>query len=113
MGKGWRYSYSNSNYVLLGYVIEKVSELSYTEFLQRHIFNVLRMNDSGYDLSSTILSHRASGYQPTPRGLENTSYFDMSMSTLRAHFTPLHMIFYAGPTGSLADGCSRLLRWRR
>jgi CubicO group peptidase (beta-lactamase class C family) len=36
---GARFAYSNSNYLLLGAIIEQVSGLSYEEYLQRHIFD--------------------------------------------------------------------------
>jgi CubicO group peptidase (beta-lactamase class C family) len=46
-GESW--AYSNSGYILLGWLIEDLSGLSYEEFLQNYIFAPLQMNDSGYD----------------------------------------------------------------
>ena len=49
---GARWQYSNSNYAVLGYLIERISGLSYGEFVRQHIFVPLGMNDSGYDRGS-------------------------------------------------------------
>ena len=46
-GESW--SYSNSGYVLLGQIIERVSGQVYEDFLQEHIFTPLQMTDTGYD----------------------------------------------------------------
>lgn len=76
---GSSYEYCNSGYVLLGYLIEKISGLSYQDFIMKNIFEPLEMSDSGYDSHSEILLHRASGYEITPNGLCNTDYLDMSI----------------------------------
>ncbi len=59
---GSRWSYSNSGYILLGYIIEKVSGLSYAEFLQQNIFTPLHMANTGYDSNSPSLPEHATGY---------------------------------------------------
>ena len=46
---GALFGYSNSGYVLLGMVIERVSGLPYETFLTENIFKPLGMDDSGYD----------------------------------------------------------------
>lgn len=76
---GSNYEYCNSGYVLLGYLIEKISGLTYQDFIVTNIFKPLEMSDSGYDSHSEILLHRASGYEITPNGLRNTDYLDMSI----------------------------------
>jgi CubicO group peptidase (beta-lactamase class C family) len=44
---GSKYSYSNTNYLILGYIVEKVSGMSYGDFLSRNIFEPLGMKDTG------------------------------------------------------------------
>lgn len=77
---GSQYSYSNSNYVLLGHLIEQISGQSYASFLREHVFDPLGMDDSGYDRRATILSHRAEGYNMNAQGeLVNAAFIDMSI----------------------------------
>lgn len=45
---GSRYSYSNSNYVLLGSVVENVSKQPFTSFVQQQIFTKAAMRSSCY-----------------------------------------------------------------
>lgn len=58
---GSKFNYSNSGYVLLGYIIEEVSGQSYANFLRENIFTPLNMAHSGYD-SSAIQPGHAEGY---------------------------------------------------
>jgi len=76
---GEKWEYSNSGYVLLGYLLEKISGQKYADFVQENIFTPLGMKDSGYDSNSAIIPHRASGYSPSPNGMLNSGYIDMSI----------------------------------
>lgn len=38
---GEKFTYSNSNYILLGYIIEQVSQMTYEEFMKENIFKPL------------------------------------------------------------------------
>lgn len=46
---GTLYQYCNSNFVLLGALIERVAGQSYPDFMRDQIFAPLNMNDTGYD----------------------------------------------------------------
>jgi CubicO group peptidase (beta-lactamase class C family) len=59
---GARWSYSNSNYVLLGSVVERVSGMPWASFLRQNIFDPLRMSATGYDDSKPHLPDHATGY---------------------------------------------------
>ncbi|MFY0563911.1 serine hydrolase [Archangium lansingense] len=76
---GTKYAYNNSGYFLLGAIIEKVTGKTYAQVLRERIFEPLGMKSSGYDVSATVLSKRASGYQPGPDGYVNAPYLDMSL----------------------------------
>jgi CubicO group peptidase (beta-lactamase class C family) len=65
---GSKFQYSNSNYEVLGGVIEKVSGKKYGDLLRERIFDPLGMKDSGLDADDLILPKRAEGYMPTPGG---------------------------------------------
>jgi CubicO group peptidase (beta-lactamase class C family) len=59
---GTSWSYSNSGYVVLGLVIEKVSGMSYEDFLQKRIFEPVGMRHSVvYQKGKNEISHRAYG----------------------------------------------------
>ena len=75
---GETYQYSNSNYILLGAVIEQVSGNRYEKFLERAILNPLDIEDTGMDYQDEILKDRAAGYQIQGRVLVNAPYLDMS-----------------------------------
>ena len=68
---GEQWDYTNLGYLVLGYLLEKVSGQSYADFLQQNVFKPLGMNDSGVDSNVTVIAHRASGYWPGADGLEN------------------------------------------
>ena len=76
---GEKWNYSNSGYVLLGYLLEKISGQSYTDFVMKNIFIPLGMKDSGYDSNSAVIPHRASGYSPSQNGPVNSGYIDMTI----------------------------------
>lgn len=76
---GEKFSYSNSGYFLLGYIIEKVSGKSYEQFLQETILKPLKMTNTGYDHSDIILKNRAAGYEKQGKKMVNASYIDMSL----------------------------------
>jgi CubicO group peptidase (beta-lactamase class C family) len=77
---GEKFSYSNSNYFLLGQIIEKVSGQTYGRFVQENIFAPLQMMNSGYDDNSTILKGRAVGYIKEGDAIINARYRDMTNS---------------------------------
>jgi CubicO group peptidase (beta-lactamase class C family) len=76
---GDKFKYDNTGYVLLGYIIEKVTGEKYGEYVQKHIFDALDMKDTGYDWSRTVLKHRASGYSWGGKSYLNADYLDMSL----------------------------------
>src|SRR3984893_14112211 len=95
---GEKMSYSNSGYVLLGYLIEKISGESYEKFVLENIFTPLGMKDSGYDSNSAIIPHRAAGYVPGPTGPTNAGFIHMTV--------PLS-------AGALYSTTEDLLRWEQ
>lgn len=72
---GEKYTYSNSNYLTLGYVVEKASGKSYEDFLRENIYEPLHMADSGYDHPRNILKRRAAGYGRNGNTVVNASYY--------------------------------------
>ena len=75
---GDSYQYSNSNYILLGAVIEQVTNQRYDRFLQQVMLDPLEMENSGMDDHRQILKARASGYQIQGTLLVNAPFLDMT-----------------------------------
>lgn len=59
---GTQWSYSNSGYWLLGFIIEKVTGLSYEEALKQYIFNPLQMKNAGLDYKKFVSKYKTTGY---------------------------------------------------
>ena len=74
---GEQFGYSNSGYVLLGAIIEKVSDLSYAEFIQTNIFDKLGMKNSHYGGQKIILN-RANGYEGEVGNYSNADFLSMT-----------------------------------
>jgi CubicO group peptidase (beta-lactamase class C family) len=93
---GERFHYSNTGYLLLGWMVEQASGQSYEAFLREHLFLPLGMQDSGYDSNAAVIPQRASGYMPGPDGFLNAPYIDMHVP---------------GGAGALYSTTGDLLRW--
>jgi CubicO group peptidase (beta-lactamase class C family) len=95
---GEQWNYSNSGYVLLGYLMEKITGGTYATFVQDNIFTPLGMKDSGYDSNTAIIPRRAAGYEEGAHGPQNAGYIHMSIP------------FSAGALYSTTED---LLRWEQ
>jgi CubicO group peptidase (beta-lactamase class C family) len=95
---GEKWSYNNSAYVLLGYLMERISGQSYREFVEQNIFQPLGMKDSGYDSPSAIIPRRASGYSRGRKG-----------SPVNARIIHMSIPYSAGALYSTTED---LVRWQ-
>jgi CubicO group peptidase (beta-lactamase class C family) len=77
---GTRYKYSNSNYNLLAFIIERISGLSYGEFLKKEIFMPAGMKQTVHHArANDFITGVATGYQSDGKfGLEKSEYLDWS-----------------------------------
>ncbi len=75
---GEEYSYSNSNYFLLGIIVERVTGKYLNEFAQENIFEPLGMSNTHFHADLTVIvKNRATGYSPIEEGFRiNESTFD-------------------------------------
>jgi len=94
-GTSWKYS--NTNYVLLGAVIERVSGMSWPEFMRRNLFEPLGLRDTAVDNLLEVVPHRVRGYLRGPGGFRNAGDFPRNL---------------AGPAGSLHSTARDLLAWQ-
>jgi len=76
---GTDYRYSNSGYILLGYIIELISGKPYAEYINEDFFQPLGMKNSFYGNASIIVPDRVSGYQKRNGHFENSEYLSMTL----------------------------------
>lgn len=76
---GTAYNYNNSGYILLGHIIEVVSEMSYADFVQSNIFDKLSMKNSYYGSMTKLIPNRARGYSETESGFRNADYLSLTL----------------------------------
>src|SRR5881392_3904801 len=80
---GTTYFYSNSNYHILAFLIEKVSGQHYGDFLEQKIFKPAGMTKTAHRArDETIVSNLANGYSPVGvSGFERAPYLDWTSKT--------------------------------
>ena len=75
-GQSW--SYSNSGYVLLGAVIEKVTGRSYEDYVESELFAPLGMTGTRYGHQEEVVAGRVAGYVKGPAGWLNAPYLSLT-----------------------------------
>jgi len=75
-GESW--TYSNSGYNLLGYIVENVSGKSYWDFLRERIFTPLQMTNTTRRDSWLVIPHRANGYAFTTNNVYINRDYDLT-----------------------------------
>ncbi len=93
---GAKWLYDNSGYVLLGYIVEKVSGKTYETFLRENFFQPLGMTNTGVYRSDLALTHEAIGYGYKDGKFDRAVNWDMS---------------WAGGAGALYSTVEDLFRW--
>jgi serine beta-lactamase-like protein LACTB len=75
---GTKYSYTTYGFNVLGAVVETLSGMKYTEYVQEHIFKPAGMDQIGPDDTYAIIPHRARGYRLQNGVLQNCDLADTS-----------------------------------
>ncbi len=78
---GDKYSYSNSGYMLLGFLIHRVTGKFYGDFLQERIFCPLGMTTARIISEQDIIPHRSAGYELVKGELKNQEWVSPSLNT--------------------------------
>lgn len=73
---GTDFGYSNSGWVLLGLIAEKITGQGYGDLIRDHIFQPAGMKASGYDWEQPVIPHRARGYIDTGAGMQHAEWID-------------------------------------
>src|SRR5262249_20292808 len=74
-----KWEYSNTGYFLLGMVVERASGEPYQQYLTRHMFRPVGLQDTVYCSERRILKHRARGYEVDGADLFNSDYLSMEV----------------------------------
>ena len=72
---GTKFSYSNSGYYLLGYIIEKISGRRYQDYVQDHLLKPLKLTHTYFDSAGIIIPNRVNGYYKTDSIYKNEDYW--------------------------------------
>lgn len=75
-GEYW--SYDNTGYYLLGFMLEKVSGRPYEVLLKELIFDPLEMNETVINDPAAIIENRVAGYRLENNILQNKEYYSPS-----------------------------------
>ncbi len=78
---GEKWSYSNSGYMLLGFLIHRVTGKYYGDFLQERIFGPLGMTTTRIISEQDIIPHRSAGYQLVKGELKNQEWVSPTLNT--------------------------------
>jgi len=85
---GTQFSYNNSNYFLLGIIVERVSGMSLRNFADKNVFEPMGMHHTHFeDDPSEAVDRQAIGYEPSGTG------------ALGPSFSPIKILF-----GEIGDG---------
>jgi len=77
---GTNLQYSNIGYFLLSQIIEKVSKITFEEFLQKNIFNKAKMKNTGVSNNDSIVSKKASIYYPNGKSYALNPYINWNLN---------------------------------
>ncbi|MFZ2055421.1 MAG: serine hydrolase domain-containing protein [Candidatus Aminicenantales bacterium] len=78
---GEKWNYSNSGYMLLGFLIHRVTGKFYGDFLQERIFGYLGMTTTRIISEQDIIPHRSAGYRLVKGELKNQEWVSPSLNT--------------------------------
>ena len=95
---GEQWAYCDAGYQLLGFILEEISGMSYSDFLQHRIFDPLQMHDTQVNDINTVLKGRSEGYSWSNGVLSNARHWDMS---------------WTWAAGSLISNVVDLAKWDR
>lgn len=96
---GTAWLYSNANYIVLGAIIESVTQAPFSRAMSELVFTPLGLQTLAVDKPSEVVADRASGYSAVEDGgfpFENAAYLDVSQ---------------AGGAGAMRGSVSDLCRW--
>ena len=95
---GTKFSYSNSGYYLLGYIIEKITGMRYQSYVQDNLLTPLGLTRTYFDSAGIIIPNRVNGYQKDDTVYKNADYWSPTIE-------------YAA--GGLISNVDNLYKWHK
>lgn len=95
---GTKFSYSNSGYYLLGYIIEKITGKTYQDYIEENLFKPLGMTHSFFDRNNQLIAGRVTGYRTEGTAVRNVDFWSPT-------------IMYAA--GGILSNTEDLFAWHR
>lgn len=74
---GEKFHYNNGGFVILAFIVEKVSGIKFVDFVKENIFDVLEMNSSGYFSMDMLPKNCAYGYEKDSTGTLKTNIYSI------------------------------------
>ncbi|WP_085994592.1 serine hydrolase domain-containing protein [Oceanobacillus senegalensis] len=74
---GESFHYNNAGYIILGLIIEQVSQLEFSEYIEENIFKKSDMTSSGYFEFDSLPKRTALGYIDHPNGEWKTNIYSL------------------------------------
>lgn len=96
---GTAWLYSNSNYLLIGAIVEQVIGKPLAQWAATDLFRPLGLEQTAFDSPSDIVVGRVSGYTPSEKpsvAFENATYLNVEL---------------AGAAGAMRSSATNLCRW--
>jgi len=107
--------YSNSGYILLGRIVEKLSGKTYEEYLDENIFRPAGMTHTAFDHAASVVPERASGYRWDGETIINAAYgdpaFGSSAGALRSTLDDMYRFDRALKSGKLFSPAITAKAW--
>jgi len=74
---GERFHYNNAGFILLGLIVEQVSKLPFTDYVEENVFKKAGMVSSGYFELDSLPQNTALGYIDLPNGNWKTNIYSL------------------------------------
>ncbi len=74
---GERFHYNNAGYILLGLIVEELTGLEFTEYIDKNIFPPCEMLNSGYFSMDQLPKNTALGYIDEENGAWRTNVYSL------------------------------------
>jgi CubicO group peptidase (beta-lactamase class C family) len=99
---GKKYSYNQTNYILLGKVIDKLSGKPFTQFIKEHQLDAVAMRSTVYADDSEVVPHRARSYSNIRYSKDGQMEQTQSLTEQYVRFPP-QFLTAAGLTSNAED----------